>query len=920
MGRFLSLPQRAPRATLAVLLLLTAGFAFLARGIRFDSSADNLLPIGDPERTYYEEVRQEFGSEEITVIGLFAEDVFAVPTLEKINRLTQELEALDGVAEVVSLTTVKAVEMGDLGLRVGPLMQTLPQTAEDAEAFRQRVMANPLYVKNVVGVDNSAAGISVFFQPMTDEQFEKSGLEDRIREIAHRYEGPERVAITGVPSLKVFGARFLKGDLLKFLPLSALIVMIVLAWTFRTPRGVLIPMSTVGLGVVWTAGLMATTDTAINLGTVILPPLLMAIGVAYAIHMMSRYYQEIEEEPGRSVDEIITSTMEHVRLPVFVAAATTLAGFLTFTLMPIRAIREFGIFSSFGLTATLIGSFAILPAVLKLLPREQPRPRTQQRETLLMRMLRGCGWIAVHRRNTALTIGFLLCVLSLWGATKVRVETDFLGFFDPRGSIRMENQEISSHLAGTQAISVIVDGGSPQSVTRLEILEGIRDLQAHINTRPGVDKTISIVDFLEQLRHALDPEADPFPASQAEIEQLLILVSPSDLRSMLNQDASRANLLVRTTLSGSEEVRDFVENVRAFGAERFPRGVLVRPTGTVVLLNRSADALAAGQITGLWQVFVVLLILMCLMFLSIRVGLLSLIPNVVPIIILFGIMGWTGIDLNISTALIAAMAIGIAIDDTIHYLGTFSGELRKTGDQTTALLNATHTVGVPMVVTSVSLAAGFLVVCLSNFQPVRDFGLMSSITMGVALASDLFITPAILMSTNIITIWDLLYLKLGPDPQKQIPLFHGLRSFQAKIVVLMAKLASAERGALITREGEVKAEMYVLLSGQAEVRRGGSSHNLRTLTRGDVIGEMGLVRRQPRSADVAVVEDVEYLVLDETFLQRIRRRYPRIGNTVLYNLTRILSDRLDTTSSRLAATPSGATTETATTPAAATPD
>jgi CRP-like cAMP-binding protein len=203
---------------------------------------------------------------------------------------------------------------------------------------------------------------------------------------------------------------------------------------------------------------------------------------------------------------------------------------------------------------------------------------------------------------------------------------------------------------------------------------------------------------------------------------------------------------------------------------------------------------------------------------------------------------------------------------------------------------------------------------------VRDFGLMSSITMAVALASDLFITPALMMTTNIITIWDLLYLKLGPDPQKQIPLFHGLRSVQAKIVVLMAKLASAERGAFITREGEVKAEMYVLLSGRAEVRRGGSSRNLRTLSRGDVIGEMGLVRRLPRSADVVAVEEVEYLVLDETFLQRIRGRYPRIGNTVLYNLTRILSDRLDTTTSRLAAAPSDATTVAATTPAAAIQD
>lgn len=908
MGQLLALPQRYPRSTLLLIVLLTVFFAVFGASVRFDSSADNLLPLGDPERTYYNEVREQFGSEEITVIGLFADDVFTTSTLAKIDRMSKKIEELEGVKEVVSLTTVKGVEMTDFGLTVGPVMKELPETPEEVASFRQRLMSNPIYIKNVVGADAKAAGLSVFFDPLSDQQFESLGLEDKIRAIAEEFRGPEEIAITGVPTLKVFGARFLKNDLLKFLPLSALIVTLVLAWTYRTARGVLIPLSTVGVGVVWTAGLMVMTDTPINLGTVILPPLLMAIGVAYAIHMMSRYYQELDDE--KPLDEIISSTMEHVRLPVFVAALTTLAGFITFTFMPIRAIREFGIFSSFGLTATLIGAFTILPAALMLLKRESPPQQTEGEPNWLERALAKCGWLAVHRRNAVLAVGAIICALSIWGATRVRVETDFLGFFDPEGEIRRENAQISAHLAGTQAISIIIDGGSPQMATRLETMEGIRDLQAYVNTLPGVDKSISIVDFLEQLRHVLDPEAEPFPKTQAEIEQLLILVSPEDIRSMLNADASRANLLVRTTLSGSEEVKDFVQKVSAFGEERFARGVLVKPTGTVVLLNRSADALAAGQITGLWQVFVVLLILMCIMFLSIRVGLLSLIPNVVPIVILFGIMGWAGIDLNISTALIAAMAIGIAIDDTIHYLATFSGELRKTGEQSSAMLNATHVVGVPMVVTSVSLAFGFLIVCLSNFQPVRDFGLMSSITMGIALGSDLFITPAVLMTTNVITIWDLLYLKLGRDPQKQIPLFHGLRGFQAKIVVLMAKLAAAERGTLITREGEVKEEMYVLLAGNADVRRRGSDRTLMTLKRGDVFGEMGLVRKQPRSADVVAAEDVEYLVLDDAFLQRIRRRYPRIGNTVLYNLTRILSDRLDSTSGRLAAAaPQPASTE-----------
>lgn len=897
MRRFLDLPQRYPRAVLVLIAALTVYFAWQATGVRVDSSSENLLPIDDPARTYYAGVRDAFGTEEVLVVGLFAGDVFAPATLAKIDAVSKQIAALDGVDEVLSLSTVKGVRMGDFGLETGRLMTKVPATVEEAARFRALVYDNPLYLGTIVSADGKAAGISVRFASMSDRDFIDGGYEGQVRAIVEGQQGPETFAITGIPTLKVYGALYLESDLMRFMPLSVLIVALVLLYTFRTPRGVLIPLSTVLVGVVWTVGFMVLTGTPINLGTVVLPPLLLAIGVAYAVHMMSRYYEEIEA--GRSVEETVAQTLAHIRLPVGVAALTTLAGFATFIVTPIRAIHEFGLYATFGLSAILIASFTVLPALLVLLPPAKVRRRMHADDGLASNLLGRLGENAVRRRNAVLAFTALLCAVSFVGIAQIRVDTDFQGFFDPDGPIRSDAARIGEHLAGTQALAVIVDGDGPQSVTKIEVLRAIRELQRFMEEQPGVDKTLSIVDLLMRVRTVIDPEADPFPESQGAITQLLMLGSPRDYKEALNADASRASIIVRTSLSGSTEVGHFVAAVEAFARDNFPRAVDVRPTGTLVLLNRSADTLAWGQIRGLWQIFVVLLVLMCGMFLSVRIGLLSLLPNVIPIIILFGIMGWLGIPLNISTTLIAAMAIGIAIDDTIHYLGTFSGELRRTGDQTQAMMNATRSVGVPMVVTSVALAAGFLVLTLSNFAPVRDFGMLSAITMGVALFSDLVITPAILMTTKIITAWDLLYLKLGPEPHRQIPLFAGLGNLQAKIVALMGQVVEVEAGTSITRAGETKAEMYVLLSGHAHVLRDGRV--VHTLRRGDVVGEMGLVRHQPRSADVAAADNLEYLVLDEAFLQRIRGRYPRIGNTILFNLTRILSDRLDATTGQLAA-------------------
>jgi len=224
--------------------------------------------------------------------------------------------------------------------------------------------------------------------------------------------------------------------------------------------------------------------------------------------------------------------------------------------------------------------------------------------------------------------------------------------------------------------------------------------------------------------------------------------------------------------------------------------------------------------------------------------------------------------------------------------------MRKTGSQEKAILAALGSVGQAAFFIAMALSAGFFIVCLSSFKPVQHFGLLSGITMVIALVVELFLTPALLTTTKIITVWDLLFLKLGPDPHKQIPLFAGLRPFQAKLVVLMGHLEVATRGTFITRRGDVKPELYVLLNGRAEVHRV-DGPVIRTLTRGDVVGEMGLVRLRARSADVVAVEETDYLVLDQRFLHRLRRQYPRTAATVFLNLTRILSDRLESTTDAL---------------------
>jgi predicted RND superfamily exporter protein len=894
---FRTIPLRAPRFTLAAILIVTVALGYFARSLRVDSSVENLLPADDPERVYYNEVRETFGSEEATLIALFTDNVFVPQTLAEIHRLSTEIAAIEGVREVISLTTVKGVEIGDMGVRVGKLMRELPSTPAEADAFKARVLADPVYVGNLVSKDATTAGILVLYDIMSDAEFRRRGIEDRVSAIVATGSGAGEFAMTGLQTLKILGTEMMERNLVRYLPLSVLVVAAVLLWAFRTARGVVLPLTAMTAAGLWTAGFMVLTGGSLSMGTLVLPPLLVAIAIAYAIPLLSRYEEGLQGT-GAARAAAIRGAVEALRLPLAIAAFATVLGFAALAFNSIRSIRDLGLYAAFGVAATYFVTLGIIPAALTLLPQQVAG---SERHPLITAALdRLSRWAAAHRR-TVLTAVAVVSFVAVWGATKIRVGTDYLSFFNPGSAVRVDGSRIAAKLGGTQPLYVVVDGEGPQALERLETLAALRDLQDFVNQQPGVESSLSLVDYVAVAQRALNPDARTrLPATQADLSQLLLFVTPADIKPVATADLSRANIIVRTRLSGDLDVGAFAEAVESYGRSRFGRDDAVRVTGVVALLNRSADALVHGHVAGLGQMLLVLFVLMSMLFLSVRAGLLSLVPIIVPIVLLFGTMGWGGMSLNISTCMIATIVIGITVANTIHYLSTLNTEIHRGDSEDAALQRVARSAGTPIVFATLALAAGFAILCLSSFPPIRSFGFLAGVTMVNAMLADVLITPALSTTTRLITLWDLLYVKLGPQPHLEIPLFRGLRPFQARLVVLMSRLAAAAPGSLLTRRGELKQELYILLSGCVDVRRREGERVIRQLGRGDVIGEMGLVRERPRSADLTVKDPTEYLVLDALAVSRLRRRYPRIAAILLLNLTRILSDRLENTTDQLA--------------------
>jgi len=899
-----------PWPILLVVGLGTLFFAYHARNIRIDSSIESLLPQDDPEKQYYNEVRRLFGSEDVAVIGIITDNVYTPQTLEKIKRLTEDFRKIPEVKNVFSLTNAPDIVAKILGEPQELLIPEIPTTVEAAAPLRDKLVAQPIYIKNLVSADGRATAVNlVFLESITDNEFVRRGVDDKIQALIDRENGPERIYYTGLPHFKASSAKAMFEDLSRLLPLALLLIVIVLALCVRSVRGVALPVLTVIMSVIWTLGIMVLCGSRLSLGTLALPPMLLVLGIAYSLHVVTEYLELAR--PGRTVEEVLLETLHSINAPVLMAALTTVLGFLSLIANNIVSIREMGVYSAVGITIGFFLSVVFVPAVLALLP--LPLRREETYSPALTSALRKLATIVMRHRRAVIVGSLLVGFLAILPIPSIQVGSNFLSIFRESHPTRQAAEIISHNLVGSMAFYVVVDGAEQDLMRKWDTLKRIKDLQEYINSLPGVDKTVSFVDYCELFDQGMrslppeegaegSPQPEPSKSFWEEPERLtdvmqMIFLNPSYVSGVVNHpNYSRSNILVRTSLTRPSEIADIVEKIQTFAKEHFPPAELTaHPTGSLILSTRTASNLITGQVESLLFTAVVIFVIMTIMFLSVRVGVIAMIPNVFPILSFFGLMGASGAVLSLSTNTIASIVLGLAVDDTIHIMTRLSTEVRTTMDQQEALLRSLSTVGKPTLYYSLLVFLGFLSFVLSSFAPVQEFGLLSAATIVFGVIAELLLLPALLATTPVITLWNVLYLKLGRDPHKTIPLFAGLRPFQAKIVTLMGELKAFAQGQPIIRQGEQGNEMYVLINGAADVfiASPNGPRKVNTLERGDVFGEMGLIRHHERTADVIATQDVEVLAVNERFLTRVKRRYPRIATELFFNLSKILSDRLE---------------------------
>ena len=328
------------------------------------------------------------------------------------------------------------------------------------------------------------------------------------------------------------------------------------------------------------------------------------------------------------------------------------------------------------------------------------------------------------------------------------------------------------------------------------------------------------------------------------------------------------------------------------------------------MISESSHQITSGQIKSLSITMVIVFGIMFMLFLSIKVGLIAIIPNLFPIIINFGIMGWFGVELSMFTSLIASIAIGLAVDDTIHYLVRYNREFRKDLNDRRALKETLRHIGRPIIFTTLTISIGFSILAMSSFKPTAIFGIMMAITMFSALVGDLILLPSLLLHVELVTLWDLVRLKLGKDPEFGIPLFNGLSRTQIHYIIMAGTLKKIAAGQVLFHKGESSDSMCAIISGAMDVvependdekiMEHGIYKQINQAGEGDVLGEMGLLRGVPRSATVIATEPCEYLEINLKMIKRLQWLYPPTANRFFMNLMTILCDRIEAVTNNFA--------------------
>lgn len=767
---------RHPKPIIAATVAITIGYLAIifTHGVSFNGSPETLARRDDTYR-FYNETRSIFGDDHVIIVALTTGDVFTISFLERLDRLTNRLAAIPGVDDALSLTNIKAIKQEGRNISVGRLIDSRSLAdANELARLREEVTADPLYVRHYVSADGRTTSVDIFLKKLGEA--ETRAVAEQVEHVAKAEANGDEVFLAGVPIVDARGIRSMLRDMLVLSPIAAVLCFGVFLLAFRTFWGAALPMLALIIGLVWTIGLMSLLNRPITLATLSLPTTLMAVGSSYIFHMLNQYRVSMSAlRPHHDAQSEQTAWLEGLAFigpAVIVSGTATMAGFGALASSAVPTARDMGIFEALGVLALVVLIVVFIPAALSLLPRHALGGESSQHDyaTALNNLLVNVTALVLFRSRRVLLVTLIGTIAIGAGAIWLQVDTNYLRIFPRKSETVVDAEKLHQRLAGAATVQLVVTG-VPGSITDPGFLRAASELERFALQQPGVDAAISAADIINRISRVLPtPPEDQSSAPQnagngINDSQRLSLIfrdylsQDQSVSRLVTPDGSRLVIILRVNLFSSNELKQLTRHIDEWSVVHLPPGIRQRATGSIILLNDASDAVAASQSSSLAIALVTIYLMMVVLFRSFATGLLALIPNLLPIVYYFGVLGWSGTPLDITTSLVASAVLGLAVDNAVHMIRRYRqsvAERRRSGvalpsaisstDEAWAMWLTMLRTGKPMVLANFMLIAAFMIFVLSSFVPVRIAGILWGLGIAACLAADLVILPVLMRS------------------------------------------------------------------------------------------------------------------------------------------------------------------------------
>lgn len=732
-------------SSIAFLILFTVLPSSMLLKLNIDNTPRVYFPDDEPAVVLDDQLRELFPGDHVIVLLFEGVALFSDGFLNAFDLLAEKIDALELVDEVASVTTRDRIA-GTADEFIVERLIDVENLASLSPVERRTRLTNDYLTKDgLTASDGSALAMIVIPQNIANS-LDRLSLEEAIyRAIEESRLQGYLTATAGWIQVDVAELRSMLRDNMVFIPATVTIGLLLIWWLFR--RGLAVLLAGVAIGVVTnsTVAFYVLFDQPFTLISSIIPPLLSALTVAALVHFFNAMYQAARH--GYVGKERVERALLEVQRPAKFTALTTVAGLASLATSPIVPIKMFGIISACGTALIYLVVYVVIPNVFARFdskPWPNVRGGLNAMDAIVGRLYR----VGIRHPGTVLTAFCVCLVLLVPQVMKVEAETNLQEFFAQDHQIRVDNKRIEEKLQGTNSLDIRFDTDARDGLRDLNLLRRIREFQRWAEALPEIDRSTSMASFLEEMHWAFNAEKDEYrtlPADDQLISQYLLIYDGDDLYDFVDRDFQHSRVALSLNVHSSTEIKRVMNQIRDYLGEQFGDEVTWEIAGAGRLFADMEELLVKGQVYSLWGALVLIFGLMLVLWRSLGDALLCMVPNLSPILLIFIIMGIFGIWLDMGTAMIASVAVGIAVDDTIHVFHGFRHRVAQGISPVLAIARTYRQAGRAVVTTTVILSAQFLILLASEFVPTRNFGLLTTIGLVAALIFDLVLMPALLI-------------------------------------------------------------------------------------------------------------------------------------------------------------------------------